>query len=799
VKRYPKLVRILAVLALGLAASLSPSQLGRALAIDKPTIAKVLPAVVQLGPLVQVTQNGRTSLRYIPWGSGSIVSPKGYILTNHHVTDVSDLKDQARGQPNVKVIEGKLAVLLTKSQDEPPVATYIADVVADSTQLDLAVLHITQNLNGQAVNDSSLKLPFVELGDSDAVDIGDKIHIFGYPGIGGATITFTSGDVAGFSFERGITGRAWIKTSATIAGGNSGGTAVDDNGKLVGIPTQAGSGEEGTSPVDCRPVADTNGDGRIDNNDSCVPLGGFINALRPVNLAKQLIQQALGGVAPPTSTPKPRATTAPGGTTTPAGTTTPGANATATAGPSTGNAAVSRMVFSNGVTDNDQPVSIVTSLPSGSKSVIFFFDYRGFEDGTSWHPRLFLNGTEQPDVWPTSDWDGGPFGNWWVGFKNADLKDGTYKFQLDYNGKPLGTASITIGGSARRDPAFSDVTFSTGNKTGFVFPAGQTTINAQFQGSNVPTSTTTLQANWYNSDNGRWQQFSQSSVSWNGGQNGKGSVSLNASQPLEAGFYRLELLYNNRLATSGDFALTGAGPQLTPGVTPSPGAGGAAFGPITFATGEDSEGQPENPDTTFDSGISELHAFFDYQGMQDGMTWKAQWSLDGEVIIDEDQTWDSGESGTFDDYLTSRSGSMPDGEYEVKLFLEGEQVQDATAVVGSGGEGTATPTAVPDEDAVHISGTIVDADTGQPIADAVFVVLNEGVTWSSFQGTDEEVLDAVFTDEQGHFELSAPLIKGKSYSVGVGADGYQPIKQDNFEITNDMPSDLELDITLQQQ
>ena len=135
------------------------------------------------------------------------------------------------------------------------------------------------------------------LGDSDSVEIGDSLQILGYPGIGGETITFTEGAVSGFTSDRSVEGRAWIKTDATIAGGNSGGMAANALGELIGVPTIAASGAEGGDIVDCRPVADTNRDGSIDQFDTCVPIGGFINGLRPVNLALPLIAAAQSGVA----------------------------------------------------------------------------------------------------------------------------------------------------------------------------------------------------------------------------------------------------------------------------------------------------------------------------------------------------------------------------------------------------------------------------------------------------------------------------------------------------------------------
>jgi S1-C subfamily serine protease len=167
----------------------------------------------------------------------------------------------------------------------------------------LAVLRITSDLTGKEVDPSTLNLPFIELGDSDRVEIEDALRIYGYPSIGGSTITFTRGSVSGFDSEPGVRGRAWIKTDATISGGNSGGTALNDAGQLVGVPTQA-SVSSARQATDCRRIQDTNGDGEIDENDTCIPIGGFINALRPVNLAKDMIARAARGGAAGSDAPR---------------------------------------------------------------------------------------------------------------------------------------------------------------------------------------------------------------------------------------------------------------------------------------------------------------------------------------------------------------------------------------------------------------------------------------------------------------------------------------------------------------
>ncbi len=217
------------------------------------------------------------------YGSGTIISPDGLILTNAHVVLSDRFYD----------VE-KLVVALTLEPDQEPEARYFAEVMQADLALDIAVIRIVEDINGRPVDAGNLNLPVVILGDSDALQLGDPLTILGYPGIGGDTITLTRGEVSGFASEEGYGKRAFIKTSATIAGGNSGGLAANSRGEMVGIPTQVGSGTD-SDVVDCRALADTNNDGLIDSQDSCIPTGGFINALRPVKLALPLIDAARKG------------------------------------------------------------------------------------------------------------------------------------------------------------------------------------------------------------------------------------------------------------------------------------------------------------------------------------------------------------------------------------------------------------------------------------------------------------------------------------------------------------------------
>src|SRR5574341_193804 len=190
-------------------------------------------------------------------GSGTLISPTGEILTNCHV---------ACGAP-------LLVVLLTTDPDLPPEPTFIAEITHYDEDIDLAILQVVEDVDGNPVSPSGL--PYLEIGDSDSLGLGDPIRIFGYPGVGGETITFTSGSVSGFESASvsGNTERVIIKTDAGIASGNSGGTAVNLNGELIGVPTWVNP----------------------DVRDG-VTIGG-IGVLRPVNLISYVRQQA--GSPPP--------------------------------------------------------------------------------------------------------------------------------------------------------------------------------------------------------------------------------------------------------------------------------------------------------------------------------------------------------------------------------------------------------------------------------------------------------------------------------------------------------------------
>ena len=135
-------------------------------------------------------------------GSGVIVSPEGYILTNHHVIEEAD-------DIEVVLLDGRTAA---------------ATVIGVDPDTDLALLHIQLD-----------KLPSIVLGHLENLQVGDVVLAIGNPfGVGQ---TVTSGIVSALGRNHlGInTFENFIQTDAAINPGNSGGALVDVNGHLMGI------------------------------------------------------------------------------------------------------------------------------------------------------------------------------------------------------------------------------------------------------------------------------------------------------------------------------------------------------------------------------------------------------------------------------------------------------------------------------------------------------------------------------------------------------------------------------------
>jgi serine protease Do len=146
-------------------------------------------------------------------GSGFIVDPKGYIITNYHVIEKAD----------------KIYVKLSTDPDGTSDEGRPARVIGFDKSTDLAVIKI----------ETSTALPTVKLGNSDMAQVGDWVEAIGSPFALSQTVTAGIISAKNRSIDKGANGQFqhFIQTDAAINPGNSGGPLLNMNGEVIGVNT----------------------------------------------------------------------------------------------------------------------------------------------------------------------------------------------------------------------------------------------------------------------------------------------------------------------------------------------------------------------------------------------------------------------------------------------------------------------------------------------------------------------------------------------------------------------------------
>src|SRR5947209_17952601 len=137
-------------------------------------------------------------------GSGVLVDPKGYIVTNRHVIEKAD---------RVRV----------RLQDDPPGVQHDAKIIGSDQETDLAVIKI----------DLDHALPVAKLGNSDSMQVGDWVLAVGSPFGLQATVTAGIVSAKGRNIVPNRQFQSFIQTDAAINPGNSGGPLGNMDGELI--------------------------------------------------------------------------------------------------------------------------------------------------------------------------------------------------------------------------------------------------------------------------------------------------------------------------------------------------------------------------------------------------------------------------------------------------------------------------------------------------------------------------------------------------------------------------------------
>lgn len=167
----------------------------------RDVVKAVVPAVVSIESRGKVRRLTGKPVE-LGFGSGVIVDPKGIILTNYHVIEGADSVE-------VSLPDGR---------------KFITKDIQGDRKTDLAIVRIQ----------SDKPLPFLELGDSDQLEVGDRVLAVGAPF--GLTGTVTHGIISAKSRNLKLNFyEDFLQTDAAINPGNSGGPLISLDGKVIGI------------------------------------------------------------------------------------------------------------------------------------------------------------------------------------------------------------------------------------------------------------------------------------------------------------------------------------------------------------------------------------------------------------------------------------------------------------------------------------------------------------------------------------------------------------------------------------
>ena len=209
-------------------------------------------------------------------GSGAQIIQAGLIITNQHVVE----------RPGAEYDCEENSSLWVLYQADQKTGTYFwfpGKVIGEDSRHDLALVEV--DFRGGELSPEWPVLQIAELTNEPA--LGAPIRIFSYPKIGGNSITFTSGFVAGWARDQlANEDAAVLKLDVTVSGGSSGSAVLNASGEVIGVVMMGGVSTDDSIPgIDCRQWYDTNGDGSINDADTCQILGGFVNgavALAPL-------------------------------------------------------------------------------------------------------------------------------------------------------------------------------------------------------------------------------------------------------------------------------------------------------------------------------------------------------------------------------------------------------------------------------------------------------------------------------------------------------------------------------------
>jgi S1-C subfamily serine protease len=227
--------------------------LNQLLTNDKPTSTEIARATVNV---VMKDVDGS-----ICWGgSGAVILDGQFVVTNAHVAAYSE-------QDGIDYANCEVLSVGISDKTGRNIERFVSgSLVAIDVEKDLAIIKLVEKLSGKEIHPLVIR--------NGEAELEENVRVFGYPAVGGDSLTISTGIVSGLDQSEQY---SYIKLTADISSGNSGGPVVDNNGRLIGIAS-ANSRQE----VDCS------------SGSTCFSEGNSLGLARPVSLLKPLLDKVRG-------------------------------------------------------------------------------------------------------------------------------------------------------------------------------------------------------------------------------------------------------------------------------------------------------------------------------------------------------------------------------------------------------------------------------------------------------------------------------------------------------------------------
>lgn len=372
-------------------------------AVDRDVTQRILRASVKLLTPLDADEDAGSLC------SGSMLDEEGYILTNFHCIGYptsgsadEELESLGLAPGDLFNEKGLSVVAITDDPRRLPKPAYVAQALSWDSDLDIAVLRIIANYNSKQKIAASLPVVTMPMADSESVQTLDDVIVVGYPGIAGDTVTATEGRISGFLDEDGDDEFDWFKTDVLVNQGNSGGSALNADGELIGVPTA-----------------------RLQDRS-----GNVIYLVRPVNRAVPYIEEArrVGASGSQVMNPPSNPSNPP-------------------SRPS-GRGSFGEIIFGAGFDEDSGVTGEAEVFPTGIKEVHAGLPYENMRDGTPWGYSWQYEGQDVTGE-PELEWEFGSSGILDLSLSGRrGLTDGSYNLQVYLRGDLVQEAEFMVG----RDP-----------------------------------------------------------------------------------------------------------------------------------------------------------------------------------------------------------------------------------------------------------------------------------------------------------------------------------------------------------